>query len=570
MPKKTPRSAKARKKAEKRHRRKRGLAPAPSPEHFTQIAAYAEAQRVIAHVGTMSPTPEGLSSAPSVWSWLRDLAGGDDGESKLVAEILYEAAKDLSVEDQVSVLTPVAALLGSPPASLQGLREAEKDAGFPAALKLDWSSSRATAYVVTAGGPLSVEKFAARHGDQNLEAVGVSRAGQLILSPPGQTTYAEHVLNHEDTVRSYMVILNFLQDGEASQHGRERGREAAEFARLTWARLRSAELIDVLPSTFDVLQRQAFQDRFGHLLEDREVMAHIASGAEDAHPKVTSALQSTQEECIGQPFIPHLPFEHVFIGMGEGLPIRPQEVEASFPPHFVEKYEDFALLGFLVGRNNIAVRLSRCFCPETSESVIFTDPIYDAAGRKWRAGLASVEVLALLGLCRFIDQRSARRATSPDERTWSREASRLGPSLKKPVPKPYYMLPLERLFVERQAREVLPDMPRRMEFSHQFMREAHFRRHVRRGPLPLDPQTARDLRDRWSRCKGDVVIYTDRDLPADLAEELVSKGHKPRRPGEWVAVLSTRIAEQKVPKEAPPGMPFIPAVRSQRRPFQKK
>ena len=129
--------------------------------------------------------------------------------------------------------------------------------------------------------------------------------------------------------------------------------------------------------------------------------------------------------------------------------------------------------------------------------------------------------------------------------------------IKKPIPPPYYEVRLNDKYMRQQLIAYRSEGPTWV-LNHRAEVRAHDRIRIIRGELPITQKTIDELEARNSKNKGTYHLFVDDQPPYRLAKALQDRGIELRKPGEFLAVLHTRINKyEKGPKESP----LIPAVR---------
>lgn len=136
------------------------------------------------------------------------------------------------------------------------------------------------------------------------------------------------------------------------------------------------------------------------------------------------------------------------------------------------------------------------------------------------------------------------------------EKTAKGLKLKKPVPPPYYLLPIKSTYFDK--RRITKAAPRSIEFErkHRFDRRGHKRHLVRRGALPLDPVEEASLIKRGYR------VWKKGNIDPDVKAAIAVKGHVRKDfADEWMAVRVIRIRDQQAIPYDRTDLPHITAAR---------
>lgn len=138
-----------------------------------------------------------------------------------------------------------------------------------------------------------------------------------------------------------------------------------------------------------------------------------------------------------------------------------------------------------------------------------------------------------------------------------------------PVPPHYYAVTMrDQLIMEEDFNQRFPKTRSRavIDWQHRWLVTAHDRIRVKRGPLPLDEKTEKDLLRPRPGSRNRYLIFKDSHPTGDLAKELWRRGVKPKRDDEWVAILVSRINDYV---KGPDEKPLIPSTRrsGRSRPF---
>jgi len=139
-------------------------------------------------------------------------------------------------------------------------------------------------------------------------------------------------------------------------------------------------------------------------------------------------------------------------------------------------------------------------------------------------------------------------------RDFDKESKKL--RFKRPVPPPYYMIKLANHHYEWRPKNRRSPGGIEFERSHRYDRAGHWRHLVKRGPGRPDLVMAEDLRRRgWQ-------VYERMNIPPELEKKLLRKGHRSKRPDEWMAVKEIRVvAQHKIPYDRT-DLPYKPASRN--------
>lgn len=117
-------------------------------------------------------------------------------------------------------------------------------------------------------------------------------------------------------------------------------------------------------------------------------------------------------------------------------------------------------------------------------------------------------------------------------------------------PRPYYVLKMKPEILEELVRS--PQLGPAFRYTYRFDVRGHERVRVRRGTLPMDPRNEKKLSEAGYK------IYDNEIGDQEDLKRLFARHMPPKRPNEWIAVLTTWVDSYK---KGPDGTPYIPAVR---------
>jgi len=130
------------------------------------------------------------------------------------------------------------------------------------------------------------------------------------------------------------------------------------------------------------------------------------------------------------------------------------------------------------------------------------------------------------------------------------------PQLRKRPPQ-YYQVRLQPQTVPDVDDEERCGVRQRAEYSHRFDRESHYRHKIRRGKLPLDEKTTRELQ-RVTKRGNQYQIWTTTAPPAWVEDLLHQRRMSRKEPDEWIAVMRWRVPHTII---GPEDKPYVPASR---------
>lgn len=125
-------------------------------------------------------------------------------------------------------------------------------------------------------------------------------------------------------------------------------------------------------------------------------------------------------------------------------------------------------------------------------------------------------------------------------------------------PRDYFTMLMSKVTLEESAHSVQVEIDRHYR-SYRTDVRGHESCKVYRGPLPLDRKTEEKL------AKRGYHIYTTTDPSLEDRDRLNHRNIPPRRPGEWMAILSWWRDSFMSP--ADPELPYVPAIRKPTEPL---
>lgn len=255
-------------------------------------------------------------------------------------------------------------------------------------------------------------------------------------------------------------------------------------------------------------------------------------------------VQQLQEGGARVPFPAPLPFEVCYLAWGEGVYLTPEQKQLRG----IEPSIGAILVAHVITATGYAFELHR---------VAHTDrPGY---GSQWycirtpdlgwmRAHLLDPWILHVV-VSALNEHRSTilevGRRSVEDALAFNR-LKRVG--IKRPEPKPYYLVYLRQDLVRETVRRAFPST-KSVTWSHRWDVRGHEVARVARGPLPLAPKLAARLERRGYK------IFTEYVTP-EVQASLIARRIPSLRQGEWLAVLTYWRGDYV---KGPEGRPYIPS-----------
>lgn len=385
----------------------------------------------------------------------------------------------------------------------------------------------------------------------------------------------------DPSVKNYMDFITDMTrgitgDGAASNQG------ANElYAARDWAE--SCRIVEVPPEmyialyegidryTTEALAGQDFQPARkrqvrgpdGQIFEETYYDQEPPSDEEAMH--LVSTIQAEGRK-MGWP--EHWPFENTWLSFGHGVWLAPHQIEMRFPSQMAREqgWTHGRLVAMLVRRGGQCVEVLRLakrvdergWHNEWAEAWQLI-PQYQ--GGRWLEPYGALAPWVM----------SAISAVIQDHRTVVLEHEKTGMSYKKACaaakkkvkwpfkPKPFYRIQMkQRVEWERRVRQQFAK-PIEIERQHRWDVREHERVRVRRGPLPLNEKTKKDLLRQRRVSRRCYKIYIDEPLDDGDAHRLSLRGFPRFKQGEeWLAILVTTVGEHV---KGPADKPYIQGKR---------
>lgn len=358
-----------------------------------------------------------------------------------------------------------------------------------------------------------------------------------------------------------------------------------EYAKHLLPRLQSARVLSYSPESFLVMHDLA--DRW--LCQDAGVQFGVLPDAPDVRKEESERLlDHTIAVCKHRPLTQKLPFDHVWVGYGHGIPLSPLKKLAkvlSFDEDGSRAAsQDIWILGHLISRDGFVHEFVFVTAPEETGIFFYprripgemartvisvgpdTGPIPPSENAHEWTWLESYDLLPLIleGLLGELENCGStieknRRSRLKSDLQWKKSVKGFGRNPGR-TPPPFYTIDLTRRTLQERTEKGF-EVRTRGGLTYQHDRWGHERVRVTRGAQPMDQETLRKFQQRAQRNKGQVRIFIEENLDNETRQRLSDRGIPPKRPDEWMVVTTTWIEDMRVPAKPPPGMPYIPAVR---------
>jgi len=337
-------------------------------------------------------------------------------------------------------------------------------------------------------------------------------------------------------VQTYLYALERLLEGARNDKGAIRSlsgddpQRGIELSRVLWARMRNARIFEIPVSTYLAFYK-------------------TASAEIDRKYPGEGTLSSKDMDILGRdlPFPEELPFENVYLGIGSGMNLIPEQGLMRVHSSQHHKVRNVRLLGFVISAEPQEV-YELCSVETGDDNFIVPGKRYYLGS--WDTGRMMTpwvinDVIDLLNSHRVVVEKGPSRLSM--KVTFRRQNKATG---TKAMPPPYYTIRMKDSY--REAPEETNEGGRKGQvLSYRHDREAHERVLVRRGALPIDPEDREKLEKRGYR------VVTGR-LSAEDYERLSKRRKAPKRVDEWIAVKAIRIEQTIIGN---PSLPYVPGSR---------
>lgn len=460
-------------------------------------------------------------------------------------------------------------VLGEPPVSVDGVprktmerfMRAMRAAGYSDDVSIEWMFMRESdGRVVTRPrdqriadimlASLGVDSFDVDTDNFHLTNEGEALDWDALKAP--QRKPGEHA------VANYLLVCQKLLEGAYDpgatrdlENGLGESNEAAQLARRAWAASRNARVFE-----FDHTLRDTL------LNEEAARLMNEVSRIEDEDEK----RRWFDQQAARFPFPDPRPFEFCFFGFNEEIFLAQDYWHSRLALPSFDDVLRVGLLGYLIGPHNIwemlYVWLGRGIAHQSielsesgkrlavvSDEFVVPNVVWDG---EWRNPHSLNPFLVSALNHDVLTHQTVVKEHRPGlNHRYRYRKLRKQPNTKGFVPRPYYVVPIRDKFVEERERGDESGSGRQLSYRHD--REGHWRLYVRRGPLPL---AAKD-HDKLLAREYKVYTGTSPDDPVIL-QDMMKKGHAPKKRSEWLAVKQRWIDDQVVGDAS---LPYIPAVR---------
>jgi len=366
----------------------------------------------------------------------------------------------------------------------------------------------------------------------------------------------------DEAVRIYLATLDSLfQQSRGEAYGGDgiSSDEAIQQARRAWSISYRARLFVIPPALYGAFYRAADM-----LTCDLAGVPWKDCPAEDTH-KLIDVWTSGGD----LPFPEPLPFDACFfafpfLALGPqqwGMRMRKAEVDRLG----IETIRFTGIMCAIEGETPIAFGSLGMRGSRLDGEVHAIVGIYDETKRKpvddplgdgnWYAPHA-LDPWILPAIIRYVNEHKVvveEQAVGLSTKMDWKKARKKNRALQLPLPKPFYLLHLRDELVDESMHQREGQAPTAHRSpSHRFDVRGHEVIRVARGKLPIDTDAAHKLKERGYN------IYDLGPIGTTDADRLFKRRVEPRKPDEWIAVLTYwRDAYVKGPEEKP----YIPAVR---------
>jgi hypothetical protein len=386
---------------------------------------------------------------------------------------------------------------------------------------------------------------------------------------------------HEQTLSFYLQSVDTLRrigssdfPGDPLIQGAEPGK-GKETATLLWGQLRRTNIFEFHPEVLTTLTNSFIGQIVNDDPEYAKALVSEAKGTKINIDYHDERLEPLIAKAAKRSVLPeNLPFDCLYLGYGSGstlnskamkLDPHPLESKAGQVADHISSKTPCIAAHLVLPNGDVWMLVAYVTDPfeKTSQDITFV-PVLERKNGVW-LNPNSLAAFIVPWLISYINE----HRTIVEERTTSFSYRRTYKGIAKKYkhragpPPPYYVIPMElgkvQVYQERHRAD-----SKEIEWTCRRKRRGHERVRVRRGKLPLDHKTEAKLRREWGRAKGDFELFITSAESPRAARALARRGHWPKRPDEWLAVLYTWIDDVVWPKDRP-DLPLVEAVRRPRR-----
>jgi len=262
------------------------------------------------------------------------------------------------------------------------------------------------------------------------------------------------------------------------------------------------------------------------------------------------------------------PFESTWLSFGPGIWLAPYQIEMRFMSQAArdQRWERGRLVGIMIQRDGKCVEVLKLAKQKAGswgenewEEAWQLIPQYQNG--RWLEPYGALSPWVTTAISSIIqDHRTVVLEKEKTGMSYQRECQAKRKKMKWPfTPAPFYRIQLrQKLEIEARVRRLFP-VSVEIERNHQWDVREHERVRVRRGPLPLDEKTKKDLLRRRPNSGKCYKLYIDRPLEDEDAHRLNLRGFPKFKPAEeWLALLVSPVGEHR---KGPADKPYIPGKR---------